>query len=86
MISTSHRTGEPSVTGRSVGAALVLSSVFALIGWLFLRQSAAESALISAALGLATVSIYFARPGGAHIFGSSCGLRRRFSSLTMTKQ
>jgi PAS domain S-box-containing protein len=59
IISTSHRTGEPSVTGRSVGAALVLSSVFALIGWLFLRQSAAESALISAALGLATVSIYF---------------------------
>jgi hypothetical protein len=55
----SSRTGEPGVTAGRLAAALGLSTVFALLGWLLLRQSAAESALISAALGLAAVSIYF---------------------------
>jgi PAS domain S-box-containing protein len=57
MISISRRMGEPSVTG--LGAALVLLTLFVFLSWLFLRQSAANSALIAAALGLASVSIYF---------------------------
>src|SRR5579864_8322239 len=58
-MSRHHHIEEPHAAGGTVGAALVLSTVFALIIWLFLRQSAAQSALISAALGLATTSIYF---------------------------
>jgi PAS domain S-box-containing protein len=53
-----HRIEEPHAAGGTMGTALVTSIVFALIGWFFLRQSS-EAALISAALGLATVSIYF---------------------------
>jgi PAS domain-containing protein len=52
------RIKKPHATGGTVGAALLTSTTFALIGWFFLRQSS-EAALISAALGLATVSIYF---------------------------
>jgi PAS domain S-box-containing protein len=53
-----HRIEEPHAAGGIVGAALVTSIGFALIGWFVMRQSS-EVALISAALGLATVSIYF---------------------------
>src|SRR5262249_19022833 len=53
-----RRIEEPHAAGGTVGPVFVTSIVFALIGWLFLRQSS-EAALISAALGLATVSIYF---------------------------
>lgn len=58
-MSVPHRMEERHATGGSVRAALVASTVFALVSWLLLGQSAPGLSVISAALGLATVSIYF---------------------------